>query len=591
MKTVLIPELLKVIPNEEHAVYQSTEDLKEMVLQKEGPFLFVCFEKDEKKVRKMASDSDFILIASFSDDFEISANNIFKVNGEEIDEFMISVLLGSAEMFSRLKKEIINNYRIGIDISFEKNNKALWDKIVSFCRDTTGAEAGTLYLMGKDKKNIYFVSSQNEKLDIKTIEKKKIPYDMKSFVGYVCHSGKTLNIKDAYSLSEKGPCVFNDKFDRKFNYRTKSILTVPMRTPRDETVGAIQLINKKGEDGKKVSFSKYDEMLLKSLASLAGVSVENRRMYEETAELLENIILSSSKSIEQRDPATKGHSERVARITVALMEMINEDSSLFKDVEFTEHEFKTAEMAAIMHDFGKIGVREHILSKINKLYPSDYERLTGRLRYLRTALERDELKDGVDRKEEIDFICYFQSKLDDINTPSPLTEEQKEILEKARSFIVSTDGKEHRLLDDSEYTFLAVPRGNLTAKERESMQGHVQNSYDILSSMKWPFEVRNVPEYVYSHHEKLDGSGYPRGLPAHKIGIVQRILVIADIYDALTAADRTYKKGIPVQKALAIMENEEVKTGKLDRNIFFMLKDNIEKFEKCKNIDISERAK
>lgn len=588
MKTVLVPELLKIIPTEKHAIYHSMEELKVLVSQKEGPFLFVCFEKDEKKVKEMASDSDFILAASSSDDFEISASNIFKVNGEQINEFMISVLRSSAEMFSRLKKEIINNYRIGIDISFEKNNKALWDKIISFCRDTTGAEAGTLYLMGKDKKNIYFVSSQNEKLDIKTIEKKKVPYDMKSFVGYVCHSGKTLNIKDAYSLSEKGPCVFNDKFDRKFNYRTKSILTVPMRTPRDETVGAIQLINKKNEDEKKVPFSKYDEMLLKSLASLAGVSVENRRMYEETAELLENIILSSSKSIEQRDPATKGHSERVARITVALMEMINEDESLFKGVEFTEHDFKTAEMAAIMHDFGKIGVREHILSKINKLYPSDYERLTGRLRYLRTALERDELKYGADRKKEIDFISFFQNRLDDINTPSPLTEEQKEILEKARLFIVSTDGEEHRLLNDSEYTFLSVPRGNLTDKEREAMQGHVQNSYDILSSMKWPFEVRNVPEYVYSHHEKLDGSGYPRGLPADKIGIVERILVIADIYDALTAADRTYKKGIPVQKALVIMENEEVNTGKLDRNIFFMLKDNIEKFEKCKNIDSSK---
>ncbi len=564
-RNVILPDSLKIsnIPGTEVHVYLDNFELKKISADMNSPFILFLYEWDFKPDFPPVLKSDYTIIVGFDCELEQISNTVFKVDGEKLTPFSIGIIFSLMEINKNLHHRIVDNLQIGINLTVEKESSNLYNMILTFLRKATGAEAGTLYLMSEDREKIYFVCSQNRLFDSRKIEKKEVPFNKKSLVGFVCHTGETLNIPDAYKIPEDAPYHFNKEIDIKMNYKTESIITVPMKTNSGEIIGAVQLLNKKkSPDAKTEPFSKFDELVLKSLSTLAAVSVENNRLLIETETLLNNMIISSVKAIEQRDPATKGHSLRVSALLTALLTKIDE-SGFYKDFKLDNATLRTAETAALLHDFGKVGVREKILMKEERFYPDQLEALKWRLRYIVASLSREDNKSEAKLKS----IKKFIEILDELNKPAPQTEEQRTLISDIESLVFNINGVEVPVLNDLEKSYLAIKAGTLNDEERNDMEKHVIYSYELLDSIEWPFELRNVPSVAASHHEKLDGSGYPYHKDASSLGIVERAMGIVDVYDALTAKDRPYKKAIPPEVALKIIKSE-VDKGKLDSKIF-----------------------
>ncbi|HDT11742.1 MAG TPA: GAF domain-containing protein, partial [bacterium] len=553
--------------------YSTVHDLESITKELKDPFILFVYNEDLDMNSNSAVNSDFIFIIDYETEFEQISNNIFKIDGERLNSFSIGTILSLTEMNMKLHHRIVDNLEIGINLTVEKDPGKLYNMILTFLRKATGAEAGTLYLMSEDREKIYFVCSQNSLFDTRMIEKKEVPFNKESLVGFVCHTGDVLNIPDAYAIPENSPYHFNKEIDKKMNYKTESIITVPMKTNSGDIVGAVQLLNKKkSPDAEAEPFSKFDELVLKSLSTLAAVSVENNRLLIETETLLNNMIISSVKAIEQRDPATKGHSLRVSALLVALLKKIAE-SKKFIDFKLDQQTLKSAETAALLHDFGKVGVREKILMKEERFYPDQLEALKWRLKYI-TASVKDK-----NRKQEIQDIRNFTDILYDLNRPAPYSEEQKSLILRVQDLTYNIDGIKVPVLTDLEKSYLAIRAGTLNDEERKDMEKHVLYSFELLNSIDWPFDLKNVPGIAASHHEKLDGSGYPHHRDSSSLGVVERAMGIVDIYDALTAKDRPYKKAMPPEIALKIIQSE-VDKGKLDKDVFEIFlkeKDSIDK--------------
>ncbi|HEX9104873.1 MAG TPA: HD domain-containing phosphohydrolase, partial [Polyangia bacterium] len=397
--------------------------------------------------------------------------------------------------------------------------------------------------------------------------------------------------------------VARENLDRRFDlssgYQTRSMLTVPMINQRDEVIGVIQLINRRKEgapprlkapidfDEWVVPFDKRDEELTTTLAAQAGISLENTLLYEDIRRLFEGFVNASVTAIESRDPTTSGHSQRVATLTTGLAEMVDRADGPYQTIHFTPDHIKEIEYAALLHDFGKVGVREKVLVKAKKLYDDERETLLQRFDYVRKWIEADStkqkleaiLRDGpaaierhlgaLDAEEkrrlaEVDDFIAFILKA---NEPTVMAEGSFERLaEIAQHRYVDPRGEPRPFLTPSEMDALKLPRGSLTAQERLEIESHVVHTYNFLENIPWGRRLGRIPTIAGSHHEKLDGSGYPRGLRGDEIRIESRMMTIADIFDALTASDRPYKKAVPLDKALDIL-GYEVKDGKCDKEL------------------------
>lgn len=569
---VIIPSYLKinVLPGSEVLIYDNYQELQKIVKDVKDPYILFIYEKDYEPEAEAVNKSSFTVIICFDEVFKQISNSVFKINGEKVTAFSILLIVALLKLNLDYYNRIVDNLQIGIDLTAEKDPAKLYGSILTFLRKATGAQAGTLYLMSEDKQKIFFVSSQNSLFDSKLIEKKEVPFNRESLVGYVCYTGKVLNIPDAYNIPENAKYHFNDVIDKKMNYRTVSIITVPMKTTAGDIIGAVQLINKKKAKEDPVPFGKFDEMVLKSLSTLAAVSVQNNNLLVETETLLNNMIVSSVKAIEQRDPATKGHSLRVAAYTVALLKKLSKHDDFKDRYKFDRSTYRTAEIAALLHDFGKVGVREKILMKQARLYPENVEAMKWRFKYILAAA-----KDSKD----IGVVTQLSEKIHDLNVPRPHSDEEKDLIEKAGNLVFEINGEKVPVLLEEEFKHLKIKRGTLDPQERADMECHVKYSYELLSSMEWPYDLRDVPKIASSHHEKLDGSGYPCGKDTSSLGVTERVMMIVDMYDALTAKDRPYKKAMSAEKAISIIERDVV-AGKLDKEIFDIFLENREKIER-----------
>lgn len=514
---------------------------------------------------------------------------------------------------SRLKiqtKELHELNDIGVALSAERDPDKLLEMILIKSREITGADAGSLYLVEKmpgkkeDPKNyladkqLRFKLAQCDTIPIDFTES-VMPIEKKSIAGYVALTGEILNIPDVYQLPENSGLTHNRSFDEAVGYRTKSMLVIPMLNHKDEMIGVLQLINRKKHwdvllssksviEEEVIEFDEKCVDLANSLASQAAVSIENNRLYEDIKNLFEGFIKASVHAIEQRDPTTFGHSERVATLTTALARQVDSvDFGKFRKVRFSREEFQQIQYAALLHDFGKIGVRENVLVKAKKLYPYELDAVKNRFKILSqaTLLKNSDRKVNyllnyekqkalqlfqkldLETQEKIRMLDEFLKVVCEINEPTVLNDSKKELLEKIANLEIETNGKSERLLTDKELERLAIPRGSLSREEREEIESHVTHTYNFLKKIPWTRELSGIPEIAYAHHEKLDGSGYPRGLKEREIPIQSKMMVIADIFDALTAWDRPYKKAVPVEKALDIL-SYEVKNGKVDGDLF-----------------------
>ena len=486
--------------------------------------------------------------------------------------------------------------RIGIALSAEKDIERLQSFILTTMRQLTHADGASLWLKmevdGEPK--LFLASSQNHSLDKDTYSAFTVPVDVQTVVGYTVSMGESQMYDDAYHPPPGKP-PGGMSFDAQFGYRTKSMLTVPMRDYKNQVVGAVQLINAKSRFESRltvdnvmeevISFKPDDLEMIESIASQAAVALDNKNLLDSIQALFDGFVQASVTAIEQRDPSTAGHSGRVERMTSTLAVVINEiGTGKFIDVSFTDDQLKELRYACLLHDFGKVGVREHILVKAKKLIPGQLEVIQARFEFIERSVQvkyatekLEALRSGrngtaladIDRRleEELRQLQEWVQSIADANEPTVLPEDKASMIEfLSQQTYHDMAGHPHPMLEPQEFRFLSIRRGTLDPQERLEMESHVTHSFHFLTKIPWTPVMKGVPEIAYGHHEKLDGSGYPRGLTADQIPLQARMMTISDIYDALTAQDRPYKRAVPTSVALDIL-NEEANQGKLDKDL------------------------
>ena len=444
---------------------------------------------------------------------------------------------------------------------------------------------------------LHFMLSQNDSIPV-DFKEFTLPVDDTSLAGQAVLSGRPINVPDVgQARATAGSSAHNRSFDDKIGYRARSMLTVPMLSTEGEVIGVIQLINKKRRPSQVLStpadfeegvvpFDERAEEMALALASQAGVSLENAILYDEIRRLFESFVDASVTAIESRDPTTSGHSRRVATLSVALAEKVDAvaDGPL-APVHFSRNDLRQIEYAGVLHDFGKVGVREQVLVKAKKLYDWQLEVIRLRLAYVRKAIEAESLRrqlghvrqggsatawtaierEQTERLADLDECWHL---VQTANEPTLLEQPVLARLVEAAAWTYVDEGGQVRpyLLPD-EVAALQVPRGSLTPVERQQIESHVNHTVAFLQTIPWGRSLRRVPQIAGAHHELLNGAGYPVGLRAADIPVEARMLTIADIFDALTAADRPYKAAVPVPRALSILESE-VKAGRCDADLF-----------------------
>ncbi len=512
----------------------------------------------------------------------------------QITELQESHLTGNRELEKLIE--------IGISLSSERNIDRLLDKILLQACAVTTADAGSVYIIRKNESGerlLHFSNTLSHSLNV-DFKEFTIPIGPDSIAGYVALTGESLRLEDCYNIPDRYQFSINKSFDQNNNYRTMSMLAVAMRNQKDKITGVIQLINRKSSaemvlnspaavEKHVLPFDERSCDLIEALASQAAVALENYQLYRDIEDLFEGFVQASVTAIESRDPTTCGHSERVATLTVGIAQKVNRVATgPLREMKFGESQLKEIRYAALLHDFGKVGVREHILLKAKKLFPEHlsmirqrfdlarqiYRKLNDRGK-LEIALEsgRQEYLDQFREidcatRERIEVLDRYLAMVVSANEPSVLAKDDFAILEEIGKIIINDpDEKDFSLLESNERSILSIPKGSLTAEERLEIESHVTHTFNFLTKIPWTSELKNIPEIAYGHHEKLDGSGYPRGVDAKIIQPQTRMMTISDIYDALTANDRPYKPAVPPEKALDIL-GYEVKEGKVDGELF-----------------------
>ena len=366
----------------------------------------------------------------------------------------------------------------------------------------------------------------------------------------------------------------------------RSVMCAPLLYEND-VLGLIQIDTRQSSH----VFTAEDLDVLTGISAQMAISMKNSQLYQEIEGLFEGFVTASVQAIEARDPSTAGHSFRVADHTEQLAMAVDRTNEYgLRDITFSREQIQEVRYAALLHDFGKVGVREHILTKAKKLYPHEMTELKLRIKYAKACLERKAYKDSVDMyqngglspdefqlrqnqldeklQQEIARLNEFLVMILEVNEPEHLYDKNTGRLQEINDYrFTDQDEQEIQLLTDFEFSVLSFSRGSLNPEERREIESHVSHTFEFLSLIPWTGKYEGIPDIAHAHHEKLDGTGYPQGLMADQIPVQSRIMAIADIYDALTAGDRPYRSGVPTETALQVIENE-VKLGKLDEQLF-----------------------
>ncbi|MBI5607683.1 MAG: GAF domain-containing protein [Deltaproteobacteria bacterium] len=449
-------------------------------------------------------------------------------------------------------------------LTSERDLDRLLNLIVGAASRVVDAERGTLFLVDPDTGELWSKVAQGLGGEI------RLPRGS-GIVGAVAETAQVIKLRDAYADPR-----FNQDVDRSTGYRTRNLLAVPLRNTHGDVVGVLQLLNKHEGD-----FSEADADLLRALGGQAAAAIENALLHDEITKLFEGFVQASVVAIESRDPSTAGHSERVSRLTLGLADAVeHHGTSSWSGVRFAANQRMEIRYAALLHDFGKVGVREAVLVKAEKLYPQQLEILRMRLEFAKKTLEVDMLRECLQRLQRGDqagcdrLQADFQVRCAEIdrlwqvvqtcNMPTVLpSETAQQLADLAGLRYRDAAGEVQPLLAQDEIAMLSIPRGTLSATERYEIESHVSHTFRFLSQIPWSRALRRVPDIAHRHHEKLNGRGYPLALQASDLAIEPRMMAIADIYDALTASDRPYKRAVPHGQACKILV-DEAKAGALD---------------------------
>jgi HD-GYP domain-containing protein (c-di-GMP phosphodiesterase class II) len=502
---------------------------------------------------------------------------------------------GEAETreFSEIQFEQIRRLtRIGTALSAERNIERLFEMIVEEAREFTGADGGTLYIMSDDETALQFAIVQTEALHVRMggtggkitwkpvrlLNSEGLP-NHGNVSAHVALTGDTVNIPDVYD-AEGFDFQGTRNFDAQTGYRSKSMLVVPMKNHENDIIGVLQLLNARDEERNEVvSFSAECQEMTESLASQAAVALSNNRLIHDLEALMESFIRAIATAIDEKSPYTGGHVRRVADLTMAIARKINDATDgPYADVRFSDDQMKELQTAAWLHDVGKVTTPECVVDKATKL-----ETIFDRIELLRLRFELCGLQARLRRlNKDADFESAATDNDDGIE---PILREEfrflseanrgsermsDEMMDRVRTIAGRTwklDGKTEPLLSPEEVEKLNIRQGTLSARERAIIQNHATMTYKILSQLPFPKKLRHVPDYAAAHHETLNGKGYPRGLSAAQISLQSRILALVDVFEALTAKDRPYKKGKTLSEAMHTLKMM-VKDGHIDPDLF-----------------------
>jgi HD-GYP domain-containing protein (c-di-GMP phosphodiesterase class II) len=480
--------------------------------------------------------------------------------------------------------ELLNS--VGIALSAERDMPRLLERILTGAQLLAHADGGTLYMKTADER-LRFEILRNNRLGIAMGGTSGVPVDLQPIALYGADGapnhhmvaaqavllGHTVNIADAYSAAGYD-FSGTQAFDQRIGYHSQSFLTVPMTDHSGAVIGVLQLINALDPLTQAiVPFSAEDQRLVESLASQAAVALTNQRLMEELRELLEKFIELIALAIDEKSAYTGGHCRRVPELGMLLMEAACAASDgPLKDFNLSDAGRYEMKIAGLLHDCGKITTPVHIVDKSTKL-----ETIFDRITLIDTRIEvikrdaviamlearlaadgGDDLRSALAEQhgrfiEQLDADREFLRRCN-IGGEFMADDKQQRVRDIAQRYTWTTpDGDTAPLLSDDEIDNLCIARGTLTAAERDIINGHMLTTIRMLESLPFPQHLRNVPEIAGGHHERMDGKGYPRGLTREQLSVQARILGIADIFEALTAADRPYKQPMPLSVALTIL--------------------------------------
>lgn len=458
---------------------------------------------------------------------------------------------------------------ISIQISYEKNVDKLLQIILENCIEITDSDAGSIYTV--EANQLHFEYTVNHSVDF-PFKKFIIPVNNQSISGNCVLNKETYNLRSMEDTQELLGIKHNDSFDKSIGYKTINMLVIPMQNYKGEIIGVMQLINKKADANLIITsattidlpeYTKQDEQITNSLASQAAILIERTRLQEDITNLLDSMIDTLSTALDQRDPVTAGHSKRVAEFSMSLAKAINANEDTYSEIVFDEDHLKELHIAALLHDVGKIGIPESVLQKKNRLTVDKTKEIISRFYLIGEILSN--------RKEK---SFYFGENIDKTISKIVSISESNFLQDEDKLFLKNLKGHSDidykniviKILSDDEYHNLCVLKGNLTNEERNQINQHARYSKEILDTITWGKTLSNVPDLASKHHEKLNGKGYPYGFNENKLSIIDRIMPIVDVYDALTAKDRPYKPAMSKDKACEILIFE-VKNGSLDKSL------------------------
>ncbi len=520
----------------------------------------------------------------------------------DINEMLNQVVTCINELTQTQVSHIRSLTSIGKSLSSETDLNKIFDMILEEAIQFTNADGATVYRVTDDGKFLSFEIVYTGSLNLRmggTHGKVQWPmmplYDtdgnprLSHIVTSVYHSGTDLCFDDVYETTEYD-ISGTKKTDEAHGYRCKSMLTIPLKNHEEEVLGVIQIINAMDKNRNIIPFNDEHKTMLYSLASQAAIALSNRKLIEDLENLLMQFIRAIARAIEQKSKYSSDHIMRVAALTDLLAERISKaKEGHFADVIFSENELKELSMAGWMHDVGKIITPEFIMDKSVKLETIfdrielvrkrfDVLKLILRLHQAQLSNQAFEalLKAGlgVEIKPD-DYLSYLDQELafiERINVGGEfLPDADLQRIEYIARIKLEFEGREYRLLEDEEKYNLMIRRGTLLPEEIKKMSAHVSVTWDMLSQLSFPKKYKNVAFYASTHHEKLNGKGYPWGLTEEKLPLQSRIIAVADIFEALTSADRPYKKAKTLSESLKIMAFC-VKDGDLDANLldFFL---------------------
>jgi HD-GYP domain-containing protein (c-di-GMP phosphodiesterase class II) len=500
----------------------------------------------------------------------------------------------------------------------------LLESILSFARQATNADGGTVYRCSEDGRSLSFDLVQNQSLGLHLGGASNVPanfapmqlYDehgvenRQSVVAYCALERRSVRIDDAYAAAGfdfQGA----KRFDSANGYRSQSFLTVPMVAGDDQLVGILQLINARNEDGDTTVFSESDQQFIEALASQAAIAIENKLLVDRLESLFFAFVNLINVAIDDKSPYTGGHCQRVPELTMMIADAASATrNGPLASFKMTERDRAELLIAGLLHDCGKITTPVHVVDKSTKL-ETIYDRINlieTRLTALRREAEIDALKSrlaGLPAAQADAMLTAALAEIDDdaaflrrINVGQERVPDEE--IERVRRIATKqwTDAAGARvpLLNENEVENLTVPYGTLTRGEREIINHHIVATIKMLEALPWPPHLRNVPEYAGGHHERMDGKGYPRGLTRDQMSVQARSMGIADIFEALTAADRPYKLGKTLTESLQIL-GRMAQSGHVDPDLFdVFVRDKVylryaERFLQPKQIDdVNEAA-